>query len=215
MIFDPPASFKGIKTSCCGQWKGLKALEYSRIIFLGILGSGFWKKSLEHGITRDPAGACRWGGSPWQGRGHNGKEDLTPTRPNLRKALLRSFPFSMSNPKSLGGVSWFFPKPLFSFKKSLNHFLSRFWCISAKCSISLLNDLFSFAPISGERLKKDRSSLLNFSSGAFPFSRLSLNRLRVSLFEGTRCLFTALAAPSWLISDSHKWRKAKGPTLTF
>ena len=73
---------------------------------------------------------------------------------------------------------------------SLNHFLSRLWCISAKCSISLLNDRLSFAPISGERLKKDRASVLNISSDAFPFLRLSLNQLRVSLFEGTRCSFT-------------------------
>ena len=77
-----------------------------------------------------------------------------------------------------------------SYHHSLNHFLSRLWCISAKCSISLLNDRLSFAPISGERLKKDRASVLNISSDAFPFLRLFLNQLRVSLFEGTRCSFT-------------------------
>ena len=114
-------------------------------------------------------------------------QDLTPSRPNLRKALLRSF--SISSPKSFGELSWFFPKPPFSAKNSLNHFLSRLWCISAKCSISLLNDRLSFAPISGERLKKDRASVLNISSDAFSFLRLSLNQLRVSLFEGTRCSF--------------------------
>ena len=31
MIFDPPAAIKGLKTSCYGQWKGWKALEYSRL----------------------------------------------------------------------------------------------------------------------------------------------------------------------------------------
>ena len=38
-------------------------------------------------------------------------------------------------------------EPPFSAKNSLNHFLSRLWCISAKCLISLLNDRLSFAPI--------------------------------------------------------------------
>ena len=31
VIFDPPAAIKGLKTSCYGQWKGLKALDYSRL----------------------------------------------------------------------------------------------------------------------------------------------------------------------------------------
>ena len=55
---------KGLKTSCYGQWMGLKALECSRlrasrnpenpgIRFLRIPGSGFWKNP---GISRDPAG---------------------------------------------------------------------------------------------------------------------------------------------------------------
>ena len=29
--FDPPTAIKGLKTSLYGQWKGLKALEYSRL----------------------------------------------------------------------------------------------------------------------------------------------------------------------------------------
>ena len=35
VIFDPLAAIKGLKKSCYGQWKGLKALEYSHL--------GFWK----------------------------------------------------------------------------------------------------------------------------------------------------------------------------
>ena len=35
MIFDPPAAIKSLKTSCYGQWKGLKALEYSHLRAFG------------------------------------------------------------------------------------------------------------------------------------------------------------------------------------
>ena len=68
VIFDPPAAIKGLKTSCYGQWKGLKALEYS---YLRAAGNpeksrdqkfenpriGIFKKSRDPGISQDTAGA--------------------------------------------------------------------------------------------------------------------------------------------------------------
>ena len=45
--FDPPTAIKGLKRSLYGQWKGLKALEYSRLRASGnpkkIPGLDFWE----------------------------------------------------------------------------------------------------------------------------------------------------------------------------
>ena len=64
VIFDPLAAIKGLKKSCYGQWKGLKALEYSRlglleipknpgIIFLRIPRLDFWE-SLDQDFEKIP-----------------------------------------------------------------------------------------------------------------------------------------------------------------
>ena len=76
VIFDPPAAIKGLKTSCYGQWKGLKALEYSRLWASGNPeksraqifenpGIGILKKSQDPGTSRDAAGACSWDPQKW------------------------------------------------------------------------------------------------------------------------------------------------------